>query len=348
MNPVDNVTVSKSKQRNIIFDIYKVIAVALVYFGHFTSYYNCAWLDTFTNTFGLYGFTGKLGVAIFCVSLGFFAFKDGKLSEYIVRRYLYFFYAILFVNLLVVFSNHTTMNSSVISGCIMSAERLDDSIWPTAWCMIDLFLGSILCFLNKKAKATSFSIFLQIIGLLIFQYTWIAICLMGALVRSLYDSKMYLKIPSALKYLIFVMCFLVIQSPETTFMYIVDGIAVTVSLYLLLDLCSIHNSEKNNVFTLVVSVLGKNCMGFYLIHMFMYEKIGALLFSFISQNKVLNQFIVLIVVFVLTGIFSVPVNKLLLKLAEITEKILITAVSVFREIFQKKNVKENTDDGYNN
>ena len=97
-----------SKERNRAFDSLKLFAAFIVYTGHFWSQYGISDFRLYQESFLpliLKGLSGKLGVAIFGVLLGYFALSDGakkrkSVAEYSIKRYVYFFISALIVNTL--------------------------------------------------------------------------------------------------------------------------------------------------------------------------------------------------------------------------------------------------------
>ena len=87
-------------------DSIKFLAIFLIYTTHFIADYKPELLDFWNNyptKLVLGGITGKFGVALFGVLLGYFAYIGNKkktLLVYSIKRYGYFVFVGMFINLI--------------------------------------------------------------------------------------------------------------------------------------------------------------------------------------------------------------------------------------------------------
>ena len=126
----------------------RAIALLMVIVPHFIAAF-CP--DVFqiweTHSWALKGISGKHGVAIFCVLIGFFSSRKSEKSmpSYAIQRYLQFFFNIAIILIpysLVVYG--WTMNGFLNS--IYESLFFRNNLVPTFWCVWAMFVGSILCF----------------------------------------------------------------------------------------------------------------------------------------------------------------------------------------------------------
>ncbi len=95
-----------SLKRKPHIDSLKCFAIFIIFLTHFVTHFNSPytrfWFTMPTSLF-MRGLTGKFGVAILGVCLGYFAYnsKARNASIYLIRRYFYFLISGLFVNTLI-------------------------------------------------------------------------------------------------------------------------------------------------------------------------------------------------------------------------------------------------------
>ena len=213
----------REKSRVLWIDGVRFLAFGVVFTRHyFESFFpeNIPEVRGGISAFLWRGITGKAAVSMFCVLLGYFvaaSVKKYAFSEYTIRRYLYFMTHLLVVNVIAVMCVilFTLWKPAVGSVFIWSTLDLkllwqwffSDSLFfsyylvPTFWCVADFFLASILIFLCRKGYAgrkSSHAIgrgeyyriaVLYIILAISLRGTWIANCLLGALLWIINDLR---------------------------------------------------------------------------------------------------------------------------------------------------------------
>lgn len=203
---------NKHSERVRWIESLRAIALLMVVIPHFIAAF-CpeVFVVWQTHSWLLKGISGKHGVAVFCVLLGFFSSKRSQngFPTYLVRRYLQF--AINIGVVLIVYSIVCAILSHLhfvgFVKCILNASYesvlLLSGLNPTLWCVRDLFFGSLICFVlgnycemeNKWAEIGLLFVF----GLFMyFVDVWIAICMAGAGLRVFLEIKLSDKIKKLL------------------------------------------------------------------------------------------------------------------------------------------------------
>lgn len=249
-------------------------------------YFNSPFISLWTTpptSYILYGVSGKLGVAIFAVLLGYFAYlsKDINFTHYTLKRYSFFVLSGFIINIAYMIVGYC------IPGCqqysftdILNVSlSLGDTIFATFWCIPAFFRASLLSYANGRAKDSSVIIILEILILCKLGLTWEGICLMGNLVAR-YKFNPH---PDILKYkIVRIMCWIVlffaIKRTESITTYLIYGISCTIMIILIMR-GTIVQKILNNKF---MALLGKQAMAIYIIHPLTYVLVGPLLFDLFS------------------------------------------------------------------
>ena len=117
----------------------------------------------------LKGISGKHGVAIFCVLLGYFSSKRSSKNfpTYVAQRYFQFAVNIGVVSVAFVMVKSFLMKMSfvgLVKNTIFAgfeAVVFDSSLNPTLWCVRDMFFGSLFCYVignHCKMKSNCLSL----------------------------------------------------------------------------------------------------------------------------------------------------------------------------------------------
>lgn len=223
----------------------RAIALLMVVVTHFIARF-CPELSVLwkTYSFALKGISGKHGVAIFCVLIGFFSSKSSRSSfpTYLIRRYLQFAINILVVLFPFSIVLSICMNAQFaglitnMMNAVLDALLYRCSMNPTLWCVRDLFFGSLICFVlgnyckhENKWKELAFILALALF--MFFVDVWIAICILGAGLRV--TSEIVIK--DRLKWIICALCVIAIpllyRHEESHKTYMLQGISCCLFMY---------------------------------------------------------------------------------------------------------------------
>lgn len=309
------------------FDSLRLISFFIVYATHFIVYFNSPYASLWTTpptSYILYGVSGKLGVAIFAVLLGYFAYlsKDTDFTHYALKRYSFFVLSGLVINTAYMIVGYCVpgYQQFTFQQVLNTSLSLEDTIFATFWCIPAFFRASLISYANGKAKASSVIIVLEIVILCKLGLIWESICLMGNLVAR-YKLNPH---PDILKYrVVRIMCwvalFFAIKRPESTTTYLIYGISCTIMLILIMR-GNIVQTILNNKF---MALLGKQAMAIYIIHPLTYMLIGPLLFELFGFLPYGWSFLIsLIVCFAIIVLISFPIMWIINTL---TEQVLVLA-----------------------
>lgn len=223
----------------------RAIAMLMVVVPHFIASF-CPEVFSVWQSCSLFlkGISGKHGVAIFCVLLGYFSSKRSckNFPSYIAQRYLQF--AINIGMVLVVFvlvrsfllrmSFVGFVKNTIFAG--FETVVFGSSLNPTLWCVRDMFFGSLFCFVLGnycKMKSKWMELFF-IIVLSVFLYfidVWIAICVFGAGLRVVLEIE-FTKKSKLLLCAIFVAAIpFLYRHTESQLTYAMQGISCCLFMY---------------------------------------------------------------------------------------------------------------------
>lgn len=290
----------REKSRVLWIDGVRFLAFGVVFTRHyFESFFpeNIPEVRGGISAFLWRGITGKAAVSMFCVLLGYFvaaSVKKYAFSEYTIRRYLYFMTHLLVVNVIAVMCVilFTLWKPAVGSVFIWSTLDLkllwqwffSDSLFfsyylvPTFWCVADFFLASILIFFVQKGYAGRKSshamgrgeyyriAVLYIILAISLRGTWIANCLLGALLWIINDLRPPVLEKRVTLVILTVAMIVLYRMPNYTVENYSDYLAWGMSSFLCLLVCFRVKVLKRILGFPLFSVLGKYAFELYLSH----------------------------------------------------------------------------------
>ena len=153
-----------------------------------------------THSLFLKGISGKHGVAIFCVLIGYFSSRKSysNIPTYLIRRYLQFA-----INMALVLVVYSCVDSALLHlqfvgfvkqlmNAVLESLLFNCGMNPTLWCVKDMFYGSIICFVlgnyfEMEDKRKQLGVVMGIALFMFFANVWIAICILGVALR-LFES----------------------------------------------------------------------------------------------------------------------------------------------------------------
>lgn len=242
----------KTKTRMPWVDSLRAIAAVWIFIVHYIDAYMPALFVYWEKGQPFCGITGKLGVAVFSVLLGYFAvsgnYKNRPLSSYVVKRYLQFSIPLFIV--CIPMAALLWLTGSAEIGELFKA-LIGESIFfvqdypvlcPPAWCMGDFMLASVILAVLRGRKHSVPAIGAVCFLCLIFGYVWTAACLLGALVYYLNaalaaaDEKLRRIVFSRpVKLILLVYFFILIRREESYLCYIIDALACAAMLLVFLN-----------------------------------------------------------------------------------------------------------------
>jgi peptidoglycan/LPS O-acetylase OafA/YrhL len=236
----------------------RAIAMLMVVIPHFIAAF-CPEIFIVWQTHSLFlkGISGKHGVAIFCVLIGYFSSRKNhsNIPTYLIRRYLQF--AINIGLVLVVFS---CVNSALLHlrfvvfvkhlmNAVLESLLFNCGMNPTLWCVKDMFYGSVICFVlgnyfEMEDKRKQFGIVLGIALFMFFANVWIAICILGMALRLLESIEVKGKMNLILCLLFTVAIPLLYRHDESHKTYMMQGVSCCMFMYVCMCVSSIGFLKK--------------------------------------------------------------------------------------------------------
>lgn len=300
-----------TENRMCYFDSLRLIAMTIIYVTHFIAAFG-AMLNPFVNSnimnVVFEGISGKLGVCIFGILLGYFAFlsKDDNSARYAVKRYTYFLFSGFVINALYAIAGHVFSEFTIydLKKVLVESVTLDAEIYPTYWCIRAFFTASLLSYINGKAKVSGIVILMEMFIFIIRGDVWVAVCLMGNLLAKYKDFDCAVLKHRIVRVLLWVVLLILIRRPESNLTYLIQGGCCMVMIYLIMQ-GTVIKAILNNRFT---GKIGEKGMGVFLLHPLLYTLLGPVFFDLFSSFPApVTFFISMVLCFVVIVIFSFPV-----------------------------------------
>ena len=314
-----------NKTRIRYLDTLKLLAIFVVFATHFINRFNEDYFQLWhqaPTSWVLNGVTGKLGVAIFAVILGYFAYKskEPNVTKYVIKRYIYFLLCALFINSIYSALGNAGVfdDTHSVREVITVSLTLGAGIFRTFWCIRPFFIASILSKLNGKAKAGPFTVLVEM--LIMFQImddVWVSICLMGNLVAIAMSSEKFMSVFRHVwvRWPVYLAVFFLIKRPESWQTYLIDGICASLAILAL--------SESRYIRKVLdwepLAAQGKNTMAMYLVHVVVYRLAGAAA-GLGSDSPAVMFIVIMIVSWALIAALSFPLTRLLDALTKLCMK----------------------------
>lgn len=302
---------TKNSQRVGYFDTLRFLAMLIIYVTHFIAKfcpdYFVFW-KTMPTSILLYDITGKFGVVLFGVLLGYFAYlnKDNNSTRYIVKRYSFFAFSGLLINLVYALAGVFIEGFPAysIKNVLIESILLDDGIFVTYWCIQFFFFGSIISYINGKANVSFVVILFEIFISYLLGFDWVGVCLVGNLLGMFMARKITIRLLKhrVVRIVSLVLLFFAIKLPT----YLFDAVWCSL-IIIVIENSTITKKILNNKFT---SYLGQQGMGVYLFHPICYSVLGPYLFDWLSPLPYELSFcLTIITCLVVIIVISIPSVK---------------------------------------
>lgn len=308
------------------FDSLRLMAIFVVYLTHFIASFCPEFFSLWTQfptSLLLEGVSGKLGVALFGVLLGYFAYisKENNSAYYILKRYAFFVISAVIINALYALQAFLTGSRISLFKVLIESITLDDDIFPTYWCIPIFFAASIFSYLNGKANVPTIGILLEIAILYKLGSIWLAVCLMGNLVAryQLNPCMDWLK-NRMVRILLWIVLFLAVKRPECDNTYMIQGMCCACLIMLIMRGSVARKILEHHI----LASIGRQGMAIYILHPICYHSLAPLFFDWL---KVLpyewNFAITLLICFTLIVLFSFPTMAVINKATGLTGKLIL-------------------------
>lgn len=326
----------------------KLFAIFIVFVTHFINRFDDSYFELWhqgPTSWILNGVTGKFGVAVFSVALGYFAFRsrEQNISRYVIKRYIYFVICALFINTLYavfgsagVFEDTFTAREVIVTSLVLGSK-----IFRTFWCIMPFFAASVLSRLNGKANAGVLAVTAEMLIMIkLSGDVWISICLLGNLVSLAMDNDRIRRLMGhrLVRLLIYALIFILIKRPESRQAYCIDGICAAAAMLALSESVYIRKLLEWKP----VSSLGRLTMAMYLVHVIIYRIAGGAMFGLTENMSAPYFFFTMLICWLLVVLISFPVDRLLSMLTKLLMKPADGAMSKWRDFFDGQRIKEET------
>ena len=314
-----------NKTRIRYLDTLKLLAIFIVFVTHFINRFNDSYVSLWHTppaSWVLNGVTGKLGVAVFAVILGYFAYrsKEPSVTKYVIKRYIYFLLCALFINsIYTAFGNAGIFDDThTVKEVIVTSLTLGAGIFRTFWCIRPFFIASVISKLNGMSKAGPLTVLVEM--LIMFQImgdVWVSICLMGDLVAIAMPNEKFMSIFSHVwvRWPVYLAVFFLVKRPESWQTYLIDGACASLMILAL----SRSRYIRRVLDWEPLAVQGKNTMAMYLVHVLVYRLAG-MAAGLGSDSSGVFFFIIMMVSWALVVALSFPLTKLLDMLTKLCMK----------------------------
>ena len=302
--------------RNKTFDSLKYYAIFLVIIGHFFNYRGVAapdWVNVFPLSFLLREFSGRTGVLMFGVIMGYFAFRSGKKKEfipYVLKRYLYFVLWGFVINGLYYLFNidgiRTDSNFNLVIGQSVLLGKL---IFPAYWFVLPFFEGSILSFIAGKLKLKAVWILAVALAILFLKQEYIAVVVLGALLDEILEKHPPYFEKAGVQLLLCIVSLLLLFQRGHYFSLFFQGIGCAVIVVLFMYNKLLHKAGENG-FT---CYFGKLTMAILILHLVCMNVIDGMLDMYHID---LPYFLIMALWLVSVHLLSVPLDALIGKIYE--------------------------------
>lgn len=322
-----------SGNRLAYLDAFHLFAAMIIWLTHLISIYMPGIFEdikVFPLNVFFYGLTGKFGVAMLCVILGFLAYRKGARGSegvvtYAIVRYAYFGIAALCYHLLAIAAGL----SEFMNGCgnpvkflLKISFTFNEIANGLFWSFLPLLAGSVLAFINGRLKAKIPEIVCEMVILLALGQLWVSVCLMGNLLvrlgvedadesetstgRAILNrilGKWYVLV---VLFVLGVVCMKGEESELTWFLY-------GVSSLLFLLVVSRVGVLKRALSVRPLALLGRCYFTIFLLHPILYQAVAPILMQevFVSLEYVLRFWVTFIVLTVAMFVLAWPLQYIM-------------------------------------
>lgn len=292
------------------FDSLRLIAMTIIYVTHFYEDFKTMIVPFMQKNYIILimeRLSGKFGVCIFGILLGYFAFltNDNNSTRYVIKRYAYFFVSGFLINGLYALAGFflSGFKSYNILEVVVESIRLGSGIYPNYWCILPFFVASLLSYLNGKLKVSGIVILMEIFVFILRSDIWVAICLMGNLLAKYKDFDCAFVKKRVVRVLLWIVLIAFSFRLESRTTYLIFGICSATMIYLIMH-GTIEKKLLNHKF---MGAIGEKGMGVFLLHPLLYTIFGPLFFNlFVGLSNVFAFFLSMILCYVIIIILSFP------------------------------------------
>lgn len=331
-----------SGDRLAYYDGIKTLAIFVVFVTHFINEFHPEYFvywEELPWSVLLGGMSGSLGVAVFGVILGNFAYRSSEkdMAKYSIHRYLYFLICALFINGLYAAMGAAGLNDKHFSlgEVLYTSALLSDGIYATFWCIRPFFIASVMSRINGMARLGPFGILLEAAIFLYCGKTWVAVCIMGGLIACMQDVPLIKRLTSrrGVRLLVYAAAFILTNRPESTITFLIQGLCSVAVIIALGDSRYVRGLLENRA----LAFTGRITMAIYLIHVMIYTAVGGALITALSPGlSYAAAFITALAVsWIVTVGVSYPLNTMINRISGYVNRLAdVPAGYIERKLYQ--------------
>ncbi len=327
-------TAPKGPERIHYFDTLRFLAAMMIFITHYINRYSPDTFYWFFNTptsIFLGWISGKLGVAMLCVILGYFAYRKGlrsseNLGKMFFQRYFHFVITAAVFYLIAGAVHYQIFGSGfdALRTIAVEAFTLSYNHNVNFWCLRPLLFGSGVCYILGRTRAKTMEIVFVTVFLSVFMDIWTAGCVAGALIFLWNQNEKVTKTLESriVRIVIFVIVFALVHQKGNEGFWIF-------ALEILFCFCTLLIVMNSPGLLKVLNMKGwqpvsKHYFGIFIFHTMVYEMLGSwLLESVLGSMPFKIRFIlVFLVCFAVTILISIPVNAIIVQCDRGIKKIL--------------------------
>ena len=325
-------------KRVLCFDTLRFLAAMLIFATHYIADFSpdsFRFFRVFPWSVFLAGLSGKLGVSMLCVLLGYFGYRKAqKRAEFlpilILERYLYFVLMELVFFAMAFLIGYPPVKAAGLSlfGIFRQSFSLGWDFYAVFWSLLPMFIGSAIVYVLGFYKAPWWMCLVATALCIAFRQEWVASCTAGAFLYCLASGVrcdgILRKWPVQL-ILFFVPLFLFRSHTEESFIVYLEGTVVCMSLVLI----TIKNEIVQAVFNCRIwKVAARTYAGIFLMHLMLLQTLGGYLMNqkwlFIPFAP--RFFLVFLILTAILIALSIPVEHLMDRIMKALRTLLSRAV----------------------
>ena len=228
-----------SKNRIGYFDTLRFFAAGIIFATHYIAAFSpdsFHYFHILPFSIILDGISGKLGVAMLCVILGYFAYRKGACSSkplvlMIADRYLFFVLTELAFFLLGAVVRYGTLKPDgwwLLRTALKESFSLGSRYYAVLWSLRPMLFGSVIAYILGRLKAPLWMCAAAAVIPACFDRVWLASCILGAVLYRLGNAERLEGIlgKKSVRAVIFLSTFLLIRQGgrESSVIYLLDAL----------------------------------------------------------------------------------------------------------------------------
>lgn len=299
------------KERIHYFDTFRFLAAMMIFMTHYINHFSPDSFEYFhvmPYSIVLRAVAGKLGVAILCVIMGYFAYKKGaksnqSLVSLTAKRYIYFVVMCVVYYIIAGAVRFLEIDGSfphIIKELFWASIKLTDTYNTLFWTMVPMLMGSVLCYILGRARGKTESVLLFLGVLYLIEQPWLFASVMGCLLAVWQEEELVKKVMSRpwVQIPIFLISFCSIRGSESYHRYILYAVfgVVIVLIAMFSEPAARFLNAK------FWCRINKSYFSIYIFHCMLYNTVGEFLLNCAQMQVIPFKIRFILVFLILTAI----------------------------------------------